>query len=84
MTADLQIPPSPLLSEDTDLFYLLREFETAYRYAPPGGSAPREMGRSRRLPATPYQRNIGNGDHGLVSNRRPANFTSRPWKPAFG
>lgn len=40
MTADLQNPASPLLSEDTDIFYLLREFETAYRYAPTGGSAP--------------------------------------------
>jgi dimethylpropiothetin dethiomethylase len=34
-------PPASLnLAEDTDLFYLLREFETAYRYAPTGGSAP--------------------------------------------
>lgn len=40
MTAELQMPVSPLLGEDTDLFYLLREFETAYRYAPTGGSAP--------------------------------------------
>ena len=32
--------PSFLLADDIDLFYLLREFETAYRYAPTGGSAP--------------------------------------------
>lgn len=32
--------PSPDLTEDTDLFYLLREFQTAYRYAPTGGSVP--------------------------------------------
>lgn len=34
------IPVSPSLTEDTDLFYLLREFQTAYRYAPTGGSGP--------------------------------------------
>lgn len=31
---------NPALDTDTALFYLLREFETAYRHAPTGGSAP--------------------------------------------
>lgn len=39
-TAQFQSPASQHLADDTDLFYLLREFETAYRYAPTGGSAP--------------------------------------------
>jgi dimethylpropiothetin dethiomethylase len=29
-----------VLQDDTDLYYLLREFEAAYRHAPTGGSAP--------------------------------------------
>lgn len=40
MTVEPQMPASPLLAEDIDLFYLLREFENAYRHAPTGGSAP--------------------------------------------
>lgn len=39
-TTQDQTPAAPHLADDIDLFYLLREFETAYRYAPTGGSAP--------------------------------------------
>ena len=40
VAAEIQLLSSLFLSEDTDLFYPLREFETAYRYAPTGGSVP--------------------------------------------
>lgn len=39
-TTDNPSPASLRLADDIDLFYLLREFETAYRYAPTGGSVP--------------------------------------------
>lgn len=36
----IELQPPPNLDQDVPLFYLLREFETAYRHAPTGGSAP--------------------------------------------
>ncbi|MEO1381514.1 MAG: dimethlysulfonioproprionate lyase DddL, partial [Pseudomonadota bacterium] len=32
-------PNMPTLSQDADIYYLLREFDVAYRYASNGGSA---------------------------------------------